>query len=104
MIISIVVLVFLALVVVINLWAEFDDSRNNKVKRKKFKKHLIGTITFCILVIPFCVLVDKCTGNSDAGDYHNIKTGKKQIQYQNSREQKKDIDDIDKYSKNHPDF
>ncbi|MBR3496019.1 MAG: hypothetical protein IKH37_04720 [Prevotella sp.] len=104
MIISIIVLIFLALVVAINLWAEYDGSRNNKKKRKKFKKHLIGTITFCILVFPFCFLVDKCTGNSDVGEYHNIKTGKKQIQYQNSREQKKDLDDIDKYSKNHPDF
>ena len=104
MIISIIVLIFLALVVAINLWAEYEESRNDKEKRKKFKKHLIGIIAFCILIYPFCVLADKCTGYSDEGEYHNIKTGKKQIQYQNSREQKKDLDDIDKYSKDHPDF
>lgn len=38
------------------------------------------------------------------GEYHNNRTGERQIQYQGSREQRKDLDDIDRYMRSHPDF
>lgn len=43
------------------------------------------------------------TVNKD-GEYHTIDGKKKQIQYQGSKEQKSDLDKIDQYMKDHPDF
>ena len=43
------------------------------------------------------------TVNKD-GDYHTINGDDKQIQYQGSQEQKKDLDAIDKYAAEHPEF
>lgn len=39
-----------------------------------------------------------------SGDYHTIDGKKEQIQYQGSKEQKSDLDKIDQYMKDHPDF
>jgi len=43
------------------------------------------------------------TVNKD-GDYHTINGDSKQIQYQGSEEQKKDLDAIDKYMEENPNF
>ncbi len=40
----------------------------------------------------------------ERGEYHNNGTGDRQIQYQGSREQRRDLDDIDQYMRSHPDF
>lgn len=39
-----------------------------------------------------------------SGEYRNARTGERQIQYQGSTEQKRDLDAIDAYSRNHSDF
>lgn len=41
---------------------------------------------------------------SEEGKYHTIDGRKKQIQYQGSSEQKRDLDIIDEYMRTHPDF
>jgi len=45
----------------------------------------------------------KPTVNKD-GEYHTINGDAKQVQYQGSQEQKKDLDAIDKYAAEHPGF
>lgn len=40
----------------------------------------------------------------DNGDYHTIDGGSRQIQYQGSQEQQRDLDLIDEYMRNNPDF
>jgi hypothetical protein len=40
----------------------------------------------------------------DRGEYHTIDGRRKQIQYQGSQEQKRDLDLIDEYMRNNPDF
>lgn len=39
---------------------------------------------------------------SDDGDYHTIDGKRRQIQYQGSQEQQRDLDMIDEYMRNHP--
>ena len=48
----------------------------------------------------------RCTGDdqSDYYQYRNARTGEQQPYYQGSREQKQDLEAIDKYSREHPDF
>jgi len=41
---------------------------------------------------------------SDDGDYHTIDGKRRQIQYQGSQEQQRDLDMIDEYMRNHPDY
>lgn len=41
---------------------------------------------------------------SDNGDYHTIDGKRRQIQYQGSAEQKRDLDMIDAYMRNNPNF
>jgi len=41
---------------------------------------------------------------SDDGDYHTIDGKRRQIQYQGSREQQRDLDMIDEYMRTHPEF
>lgn len=41
---------------------------------------------------------------SNDGDFHTIDGKRRQIQYQGSAEQKRDLDMIDEYMKNNPDF
>lgn len=41
---------------------------------------------------------------SDDGDYHTIDGKRRQIQYQGSQEQQRDLDMIDEYMKNHPEY
>jgi peptidoglycan hydrolase CwlO-like protein len=41
---------------------------------------------------------------SEDGDYHTINGDAKQIQYQGSQEQKKDLEAIDEYMKENPNF
>ena len=38
------------------------------------------------------------------GEYHNGGTGDRQVQYQGSSEQQSDLDAIDRYAAEHPDF
>ena len=38
------------------------------------------------------------------GGYHNEGTGDRQVQYQGSSEQQSDLDAIDRYAAEHPDF
>lgn len=38
------------------------------------------------------------------GEYHTIDGEKKQIQYQGSKEQQSDLEKIDQYMRDHPDF
>ena len=41
---------------------------------------------------------------SNNGDYHTIDGKRRQIQYQGSAEQKRDLDMIDEYMRNNPNF
>ena len=41
---------------------------------------------------------------STKAKYHNETTGERQTQYSGSKEQQKDLDAIDEYAKNHPEF
>ncbi len=41
---------------------------------------------------------------SDDGDYHTIDGKRRQIQYQGSQEQQRDLDMIDEYMRNHPEY
>lgn len=41
---------------------------------------------------------------SDDGDYHTIDGKRRQIQYQGSQEQQRDLDMIDEYMRTHPEY
>lgn len=41
---------------------------------------------------------------SDDGDYHTIDGKRRQIQYQGSQEQQRDLDMIDEYMREHPEY
>lgn len=41
---------------------------------------------------------------SDDGDYHTIDGRRRQIQYQGSQEQQRDLDMIDEYMRTHPEY
>lgn len=40
----------------------------------------------------------------ERGEYHNNGNGRRQIQYQGSREQHRDLEDINRYMRDHPGF
>ena len=95
----------------------------NRRKDKKIER-IITTVLIVIFILGFLALrncgsssydykkIDKgYTTDPDYsptfhkdGQYHNNGTGDRQIQYQGSREQKNDLDAIDRYSREHPDF
>ena len=86
---------------------EYKKSRSDEMKRAKFKDDMMAAgiavlITFGIFGA--CVGCLKSQDSSSSGNYHNRETGEKQIQYQGSREQQKDLNDIDNYARDHPGF
>lgn len=67
-------------------------------------------IQVCVYVLLFIVatalsigLVNWCVPHTPSRPYHNIETGEGQYEYGGSKEQKRDLERIDDYLKNHPD-
>ncbi len=103
LIIGIVFLFFAA----VNSKREYDKAKGDEIKRAEFMNNLKSTgiaalITFGLFGA--CVGCLKSHDSSSSGSYHNRETGEKQIQYQGSREQQKDLNDIDNYARDHPVF
>lgn len=61
---------------------------------------------YAILVLCSCGifgLISWCTPHTPSRPYHDAETGEGQYEYGGSREQKRDLERIDDYIKNHPD-
>lgn len=74
-------------------------------------KILVYIMWILFVFVLACMVVDGCEMMSDKkkvervkGEYRNAETGERQIQYQGSTEQRRDLDAIDEYSRSHPDF
>lgn len=86
---------------------EYDKVKDDKAKRAKFMNDMKAVgITALIMfgITGSCVGCLYSQDSSSSGSYHNRETGEKQIQYQGSREQQKDLNDIDNYARDHPGF
>ena len=86
---------------------EYDKVKDDKAKRAEFmyKMKSVGIAALVMLGIAgSCVGCLYNQDSSSSGSYHNRETGEKQIQYQDSREQQKDLNDIDNYARDHPGF
>ncbi len=103
---------------------KYKDAKADPKIMKEFKNECIFgiiTLAICVGLLYTCMYDDSSskrkridkgyTSDPDysptfdsRGDYHNNGTGDRQIQYQGSREQQRDLDAIDKYSRDHPGF
>ena len=75
----------------------------------KARKEGGGSITLfwvfaAVSIAAVILLITIFSPREPKGQYHNIDTGRKQIQYQGSREQQQDLNSIDNYKNNNPDF
>jgi len=126
----VIVYIILFVIFVVGWLAMYYASKDNEAELKKFKAQTIAGIIIIIVVCgSFALILNNCGGSdmpysiehkkiekgyssdedytptfSKDGEYHNAGTGDRQIQYQGSREQKSDLEDIDRYAREHPDF
>ena len=99
-----IIAILIAIAISVN---EYKKSKNDEVRRAKFMNDMKAVgITALIMfgIFGACVGCLKSQDSSSSGSYHNRETGEKQIQYQGSREQQKDLNDIDNYARDHPGF
>jgi hypothetical protein len=125
MVITIIICAIGLICAICGLYFGYQDAKKNKNKLREFKKELLIGAVFSVIIL---ALVGSCLGCNDnnyrneqidrgytsdpnykptfdsRGKYHNNGTGDKQIQYQGSREQRNDLDAIDRYAKDHPGF
>ncbi len=99
-----IIAILIAIAISVN---EYKKSKNDEVRRAKFMNDMKAVgITALIMfgIAGSCVGCLYSQDSSSSGSYHNRETGEKQIQYQDSREQQKDLNDIDNYARDHPGF
>lgn len=97
----------IVVVAIIGTMTKYDKVKNNPVKLKEFKQVVVFGIIIIVILFGVLVACNSCLKRQERGGrgyYHNKDTEKEQIQYQNSREQQKDLNDIDNYSRENPDF
>ena len=126
----VIVYIILSLVAVFVWFTQYYVAKDDEAELKKFKAQTIAGIIIIIVVCgSFSLILNNCGGSdmpysiehkkiekgyssdedytptfSKDGEYHNAGTDDRQIQYQGSREQKSDLEDIDRYAREHPDF
>lgn len=64
---------------------------------------IVYVVGFGIILALSIGLVNWCVPHTPSRPYHDAETGKSQYEYGGSREQKRDLERIDDYLKNHPD-
>lgn len=110
---------------VIILAVMYRSARNDEAKMRELKSDLTLGAVFIVVALGMFIGCTKCGSEDDSrrriergyssdpdysptfdsrGEYHNNGTGDRQIQYQGSREQQRDLDAIDRYAREHPDF
>ena len=114
---SILIAIPLAFIGLVILYFEdkpIDGKERKEYCLKKFIKDwvdggkgllvMIGIYSAMVFICCCAIgLVNWCTPHTPQRPYHDAETGKGQYEYGGSREQKKDLERIDDYLKNHPD-
>ena len=80
-------------------WLKLQPKLSGREKDDSWKDRLIGQIAFVIIGVAIAVPLRMCTtceSDKSGWKYHD-KNGNKQIQYQGSQEQQRDLDEIDRY-------
>ena len=105
-IVLIIIAAIILFAVAVGMKSDYDKAKSDKKKMADFKSNMNAVLIVSLVMLG---LLGACVGclysdnSSGSGDYHN-KDGERQIQYQGSREQQNDLNDIDNYSRDHPGF